>query len=207
MAARVGDDAKGVMDWLVGEWQWPGACLFAAAVLLLVTPVWLSVAGAALALVWLQLPLYMVHEFEEHIGDRFRKYMNQNVAGGCEALTPAATFWINAIGVWGLELAAIYLAVFVDLSFGLVAFYLPIVNALTHIREAIARREYNPGLCTSLVLFLPIGGWGLYRVSVESGATWVDQLVSAAIAIAVHVAIIVYIVVRIKRLRGAPATG
>ncbi|MEX2092016.1 MAG: hypothetical protein WD971_05030, partial [Pirellulales bacterium] len=61
----------------------------------------------------------------------------------------------------------------------------------------------NPGLWTSLLLFLPIGGWGLYRVSVESGATWVDQVLGAGIAIAVHAAIIAYVVVRVRHLRAA----
>jgi hypothetical protein len=204
MGASVRSEAKQVMDWLVGQWQWPAATLFAAYAMLLATPVWLHVAGVAVMLVFLQLPLYMVHQFEEHAGDRFRIYMNRNIAG-CEALTRESTFWINAIGVWGLEIVMLYLAVFVDLSFALAAFYLPVVNALTHIREAVARREYNPGLWTSLVLFLPIGGWGLYRVTVESGATWVDQLLGAGIAIAVHAAIIAYVVVRVWRLRAAAA--
>jgi hypothetical protein len=206
MAASVRIEAKQVMDWLVRDWQWPAATLFAAYAMLLATPVWLHVAGMAVTLVFLQLPLYMVHQFEEHAGDRFRIYMNRNVAG-CEALTREGTFWINAIGVWGLEIVMLYLAVFVDLSFALAAFYLPVVNSLTHIREAVARREYNPGLWTSLVLFLPIGGWGLYRVSVESGATWGDQLLGAGIAIAVHLTIIAYVVVRVRHLRSASAVA
>jgi Protein of unknown function with HXXEE motif len=207
MLAKTQDRSNFVMNWLVVQWQWPFACLFAAVAMLLLTPVWLHTMGTALALIMLQLPIYMVHEWEEHTGDRFRKYINQNIAGGRDALTPNAAFWINALGVWGLDLAAIYLACFVNLSFGLVVFYLPIVNALTHIREAIARREYNPGLWTSLALFLPLGSWGLYEVALRSGAAWLDHVVGAAIAVAVHAAIIIYLVVRISRLRSAAATG
>lgn len=200
MITRTHAGSNPMMNWLVDQWQWPFACLFAAALLLLLTPVWMHAAGIPLALIVLQLPVYMVHEWEEHTGDRFRKYLNQNVAGGREALTPQATFWINALGVWGIDLLAIYLACFVDLSLGLMAFYLPIVNALTHIRVAIARREYNPGLWTSVVLFLPLGGWCLYKVAVQSGATWLDHVLGAAIAVAVHAAIIAYVLVRLNRL-------
>jgi hypothetical protein len=123
----------------------------------------------------------------------------------CEALTPAATFWINAFGVWGLDLVAIYLAAFVDLSLGLIAFYLPLVNALTHVREAAARREYNPGLWTSLALFLPVSGWGLCKVAALSGATWTDHVAALLVALAVHIAIILYIVMRVHRLRATHA--
>lgn len=204
MAASARGEVNGVMDWLVGQWQWPRAGLFTAGLMLLALPAWIEAAGVVVALVMLQLPLYMVHQFEEHYHDRFRQYLNRNVAH-CEALTPAGAFWINALGVWGLDIVMLYLAVFVSPSLALAAFYLPIVNALTHLREAVARREYNPGLWTALMLFLPVGGWALYHVSVESGATWVDQLVGAGIAVAVHVAIIVYVVVRVRYLRSATA--
>ena len=203
MSAGMRGDAQIVMEWLVGRWQWPAACLFAGCVLLMVTPVWAYAAGTALALVALQLPIYMIHEFEEHTGDRFRLYMNRVIGGGREVLTPGPTFWINAVGVWGLELVALYLAAFVDLSLGLVAFYLPLVNAATHIREAAVRREYNPGLCTAIILFLPLAGWGLYAVSIASAATWLEHIASAAVAVGVHAAIIAYIVVRIRHLQRA----
>lgn len=206
MVARMRDEVRGVMAWLVGEWQWPMAGLFAAVLLLVLTPLIGAVAGPAIALVWLQLPLYMVHQFEEHHHDRFRLYLNQKVAH-CDALTPEGAFWINSLGVWGLDIVMLYLAVFVNPALALAAFYLPIVNALTHIREAVARRQYNPGLCTSVALFLPISSLSLYRVSVESAATWGDQLFGFGIAVAIHVAIIVYVVARVRKLRGSVAAA
>jgi hypothetical protein len=70
-----------VMGWLVREWQWPAASLFAACLLLLLVPAWLGVAGLALTLVYLQLPVYLLHQWEEHTGDCFRQYVNRTVAG------------------------------------------------------------------------------------------------------------------------------
>jgi hypothetical protein len=206
MVAIVRSEVRGAMKWLVAEWQWPMATLFAAALLLLMAPIWGVVAGSTIALVWLQLPLYMVHQFEEHDGDRFRLYVNRNVAH-CDALTPAGAFWINSLGVWGIDLAMLYLAVFVSPTLALAAFYLPIVNAIAHVRETAVRRQYNPGLWTSLVLFLPVAGYGLYRVSQETGATAGDHSLGLGIAVAVHAAIIVYLVLRIRKLRGAPAAA
>lgn len=189
-----------VMGWLVGEWQWPAASLFAAGLLLLLVPVWLRVAGLALTLVYLQLPVYMLHQGEEHAGDRFRLYINRTLGGGREALTPIATFWINALGVWAVDLAALGLACFVDLSLGLIAAYLPLVNAIAHIGPAVARREYNPGLWTSLGLFLPLGGWCVYEVAAASGTTWVGHAIGIGVAVAVHVAIMVHVFRRLSRL-------
>jgi hypothetical protein len=206
MVAIVRSEVRGAMKWLVAEWQWPMAALFAGLLLLAMAPIWGVVAGSAIALVWLQLPIYMIHQFEEHYGDRFRLYVNRNVAH-CDALTPEGAFWINSLGVWGLDLAMLYLAVFVSPTLALAAFYLPIVNAIAHIRETAVRRQYNPGLWTSLALFLPVAGYGLYRVSQETGATAADQLLGLGIAVAVHVMIIVYLVMRMKKLRSEMAAA
>ena len=206
MAPIVRSEVRGAMKWLVAEWQWPMAALFAGLLLFAMAPIWGVVAGSAIALVWLQLPIYMVHQFEEHYGDRFRLYVNRNVAH-CDALTPEGAFWINSLGVWGIDLSMLYLAVFVNPTLALAAFYLPIVNAIAHVRETAVRRRYNPGLYTSLALFLPVAGYGLYRVSQETGATGADHLLGFGIAVAVHAAIIVYLVLRIKKLRSGMAAA
>ena len=200
MAAIVREEANQTLDWLVGKWHWPAATLFAACMLLALTPVWVSTMGVVVALVLLQLPIYMVHQFEEHTGDRFRAYVNEHTAH-CEALTRNGTFVINSVGVWGIDLLMIYLAVFVSPIYALAAFYLPLINGTTHILQSIIRREYNPGLWTSLVLFWPVAGWGLYYVSQKIAAPWSAQALGFGIAIAVHAAIIVYVVSRVRRLR------
>jgi hypothetical protein len=193
-----------VLTWLIQQWQWPAASLFAGCLLLLLVPLWYSAAGLALTVVFLQLPLYMLHQWEEHDGDRFRKWVNRNIAGGREALTPPATFWINALGVWLVDLVAIYLAGFVRPSFGLVAVYLPLINGVLHIVPALARRQYNPGLWTAIVLFQPFGGWGLYVLN-SAGADWNAHVIGIGAALAVHIAIVVHVARRIAHM--SPAAG
>jgi hypothetical protein len=188
--------------WLVRDWNWPAASLFTGGFLLLIAPAWFGVAGLPLTLVYLQLPIYQLHQWEEHAGDRFRQYINRTLAGGREALTPMATFWINSLGVWGIDLATLYLAT-IDLSLGLIAIYLPLVNAVAHIGPSVKRREYNPGLWTSLALFIPIGGFSLYVVAAASGATWIDHAIGIGVAIAVHAAIAIHVARRIARLSRA----
>jgi hypothetical protein len=63
--------------WLVRDWQWPGAAVFASMFLLAVVPLFAGLGGEALALVYVQLSVYMLHQGEEHIGDRFRLHVNR----------------------------------------------------------------------------------------------------------------------------------
>jgi hypothetical protein len=182
-----------VLNWLVGKWQWPYATLFAAFFLLALAPFVFKYAGLPLGLVYLQLPIYMLHQYEEHAHDRFRLWVNQMIGHGQEVLTPIATFWINSLLVWGLDLVALYLACFVDLSLGLIAMYLPMLNACGHIIPALIKRQYNPGLITSVVLFLPVGLVSTYFVSLAAQSDWQNHLLALGVAIAVHGTIIAHV--------------
>src|SRR5690606_31604719 len=122
-------------DWLVRKWQWPYAALFTSMFLLALAPLWHSFAGLALTLVFLQLPVYLIHQFEEHAEDRFRNFLNRVIGHGRELLTPSATFWINSLGVWFVNLTALYLAWGVELSLGLMAGYLCVVNGVAHLMQ------------------------------------------------------------------------
>ena len=185
------------MRWLIREW--PYAALFAAGFLLLLLP-FFHALGLALMLVYLQLPLYMLHQFEEHDRDRFRAFANRMLAGGREAFTPLAIFVINSVGAWGLDLAALYLAYFHDLAFGLIAIYLPLFNAVTHAVAAVVWRRPNPGLWTALGLFVPLGVWSLVVVSEASHASWRMHALGLGVAVLVHAAIMIYARLRIRRL-------
>lgn len=198
--------------WLVRDWQWPAATLFAALFLVALMPLVAISAGILLTLVYVQLPIYMLHQWEEHTGDRFRLYVNRTIGHGQEALTPAATFWINSLGVWLVDLVAIYLAWLIGPAAGLAAAYLAVVNAVPHIGMAIRRREYNPGLISAATMLLPIGLWCVIQVGISAAWTW--HLAGLVVAIGVHAAIILYVAKRLARLHGnrrrqdseAPAT-
>jgi hypothetical protein len=202
----VGAGAQGSfrrVRWLVDEWQWPYAGALVAVFLLALLPLWWDASGAALGLIYAVLPLYMVHQLEEHAGDRFRLAVNARFAGGREALTRPAAFWINAGGIWIVDVIAIWLAYHVELAIGLLPVYLMGVNALIHIATAVADRAYNPGLWTALGLFVPVSIWAAIEVSDAAGAGLGWQLLALAFALVVHAGIMAHIRSRAANL--APA--
>jgi hypothetical protein len=178
------------IDWFRRNWMYAG--LVAAVFLLAVLPVVSAGLNRPLIAVYLLLPVYMLHQVEEHHDDRFRKFVNEVMGGGREVLSTPAVVVINIGGVWLISLIVLYLARFVSVGLGLIAVYLTLVNAVVHVLGAVALRRYNPGLVTAILLFLPVGIWALIVVSSAPGVTAIDQVIGLAVAVLIHMAIIGY---------------
>jgi hypothetical protein len=189
------------MTWFLHNWMYGG--FIAGLFLLAVTPFMADAMSPALLAVYLQLPIYMLHQLEEHEGDRFRHFANTHMAGGREALTTPDVVVINVVGVWILDLLALYLARYVDLGLGLIAVYLTLVNAVVHIVGAVVMRRYNPGLATGVLLFLPAGLAGLWLMSAAPGVTATDHILGLGLAIILHAAIIIHVKRRVAVLARA----
>jgi len=115
----------------------------------------------------LLLVIYLIHQFEEHGIDAtgthyaFMGSANAKLAGlvGCPVavdcpLNPENIFYVNTILVWlFLMLAALLGGRFAFAS--LCAASIVLVNSVAHILPGLLGREYNPGLLTAIVLFLP----------------------------------------------------
>jgi hypothetical protein len=188
--------------WFFQNWMYAG--LVAGLFLLAVLPLFAGTWSAAMVAVFLQLPAYMIHQAEEHAGDRFRKFVNKTVVRVPNALTTAAVVFVNVPLVWGVDLAAIYLARFVAVGWGLVAIYLTLVNAVLHVIGALVLRRYNPGLVTAVLLFLPLGLWGLVMVSAVPGVSVTQHAVGLAFAVAAHAGLAIHVFRRGRPL-AAPA--
>lgn len=177
------------VNWFMRDTHWSRAGLPLAAVLLALGPIVRRGLGRAEFLVYLQLPVYMLHQYEEHGHGAFKRYANQLLAGRAH-LTDRKIFWINMLGVWFADLGMLYLARFVRPAFGLVAAYLAIVNGLIHLAAGLRERRYNPGLWTGLGLLLPIGGCSAAVISRAARASWRDHLRSLGAVVALHVVVV-----------------
>jgi len=185
------NDTYRFTSWFIQSWSRVGLPLSIG--LLLLSPFLLKGIGVILFLVFLQLPVYMFHQYEEHAHGRFRDFVNQLIGGGKLILSDTAIFWINILLVWLLDLCILYIAVYLNSAFGLIAAYLTLVNGLSHVILALVQRRYNPGLWTSIVLFLPLGCASIIAITLATQAAIGYQFVGLVSAILVHAIILVYI--------------
>jgi len=175
---------------LIANWVYGG--YLAGFLLVMLAPILVRGWPPALAATFLCLPVYMLHQYEEHDSDRFRLFVNKKIGAARRGLSLAAVFVINVPGVWGIVAVSLWLAATINLGFGLIAGYLLLVNSTFHIAHAIIFRGYNPGLISAIVLFLPLGGYCVYTVQQAGAGTAIMHSVGAGTAIAIHAAIIVY---------------
>ncbi|MDF2618069.1 MAG: hypothetical protein K0S00_728 [Xanthobacteraceae bacterium] len=186
-------------DWLADHWV--AGAGFMAAALLATAPLLGAEASLALLLIFLHSPGYMIHQVEEHTGDRFRLFANHVVFGGREALTTPAVLVINVGAVWALNLGALYAVLLWGPGYGLVAPYAMLVNGITHIGARVRLGVYNPGLVTSVALFLPLSLITIGAIGVEPEVGWRFHAAGLAGAVLLHLAIVAYVALRLRRLR------
>ena len=181
---------------LIGNWVYGGA--LAGLLLLGLTPTLTKGWSMAEVLIFLTLPAYMVHQYEEHDGDRFRRFVNLAMAGGRDAMTPLAVFVINIFGVWLPLALCIVLMRSYGAGFGAFAGWLVVVNALLHIANALRSRSYNPGLLTAVLLFIPLGTAVLASIWHEASVLAIAT--GLVLAVALHAAIMIHMKMRVAAL-------
>jgi uncharacterized protein with HXXEE motif len=108
------------------------------------------------------LVIYMLHQIEEHLWPGgFRQFTNAHVFESGRDDWP-----VDAGGVALVNIGYVWLPVAAAAVFpqplrwlGLAWIALTLINAVIHVVTSIRFRCYNPGLVTSIVLFLPFTVW------------------------------------------------
>jgi hypothetical protein len=142
-------------------------------------------SGAPVLLIYLWLPIYMLHQYEEHGQGTFLDFYRRMMPSIAPYLTERKLLVVNLGTVWLFFVASIYAARYSQWSLALYAPYLSLVNALMHVGQLIAWRSYNPGLWTALALFIP-GAIYTIHAATAVGAALNDNLIALALAILVH---------------------
>jgi hypothetical protein len=184
---------SGNRAWFMSDTTWSRLGLGLAGGLLALAPLVRRRAGHATLLTYLQLPAYMLHQYEEHGHGAFKREMNTLLPPGVGRLTDCNIFLSNVIGVWATDAAALILAARGSSIAGLLPSYLAVVNAFLHIAPTLGLRRYTPGLVTALALFLPFGGYSIRAIGRDTRVTRRDHAVSVAIALVLHVGVVLLV--------------
>lgn len=167
----------GQQKFLAEHWMKVGAYLAPVLLFLALTarpydagPFWLDTKLMATMLA----AAYMLHQVEEHWIDlRGRIYPLRDELNAllgrafgpeaASAMTPQAVFFINTSVVWLVAFIAIWSAP--AHLFPVVALAgVILVNGIAHIVQAVAARDYNPGLLTAVAIFVPLSA-GFYATA------------------------------------------
>jgi hypothetical protein len=117
-----------------------------------------------LPLLW---PMYLLHQFEEH-GYDFQGHRFAFLGSMCRTLgfdqiagCPADAPFVFAVNVLACPVAFSLTYMFRRSRplLAVVPWGIPLVNAVAHLGAAVREGAYNPGLVTSLILFIPLTLW------------------------------------------------
>lgn len=154
------------------------------------------------------LVLYMLHQIEEHLWPGgFRQFMNSHVFKSGDADWP-----VDTGGVALVNIGYVWLPIGLAVAFpealrwvGLGWIGLTLVNGISHIATSVRFRVYNPGVVTSIVLFLPFTIWALAH-EVATGLLSGGEVALVVVAgVLLHVPVAALFVVPFRRGHHAPA--
>lgn len=148
------------------------------------------------------LVIYMLHQIEEHLWPGgFRQYTNAHVFKSGRDDWPVDVGGVALVNIGYVWLPVAAAALFPETLrwLGLGWIGLTFVNALSHIGTSIRFRGYNPGLVTSILLFLPFTVWALAH-EVASGALSGAAVAALVVAgVVLHVPVAALFVVPFRR--------
>jgi hypothetical protein len=154
------------------------------------------------------LIVYMVHQVEEHLWPGgFRQFANFRVFKSGQDDWPVDEGGIALINVGYVWLPIALAAVFPGPLrwLGLCWIGGTLINAITHIAMAVRLRMYNPGLATSIVLFLPFTTWALWHEAANGALSAMQIAIILIAGVLFHVPVAALFVVPYLRAREAKA--
>lgn len=178
---------------------------------IILTPILLyyrSNMGFPLFLIWIQIPIYLLHQAEEYlIPGGFIEHLNKILTGEATKEGPldeSRAFRINVLLVWVIfPIFSAFTTYFNNLNIGMYLLYFSVANGLMHVLNGIRLSAYNPGLIISFFLNVIIG---LYSIMVLQGTGtiwWPNHIFSAIIAILVNVWVVVSMKLKMEALKQA----
>ena len=174
------------MNWFIKNWT--KSTLFLAIYLTILLVLFVMKQNFALFLVWIQTPVYFLHQFEEYIlPGGFMAFFNTKMLGSKKPdfpLDETVSFWINGSVIFIAFPISAILATLFGLSFGIWVAYFSVVNAVSHVAMFFVHR-YNPGFWVSLLVNIPVGLFTIWYFAsnqiIPAGAHVIGLLIALAV--------------------------
>lgn len=177
--------------------HWADSTIFIAIAISLVLLSFLSVTPWYLFLIWFQFPVYLVHQFEEHVfPGHFKEFINREVFHSQTAdypLSTPAVFWINILAIWFLFPLGAICAQNLSPQFGVLLPVFGLFNATLHVVMFLIKRRYNPGLLVSVFLNYPTGIYTLHILTRSGFVTAWSLTCAMTVTVLSHAIIIFYV--------------
>lgn len=174
------------MKWLINNWY--HSTIFLTIYSLLFIFLFILPKDFALFLIWLHVPVYLLHETEEFVfPGGFPEFMTEMFIGKGKEVPFAikrAGFWINVPFILlGFPFVAT-LATLFGVSFGLYVVYFTLVATIPHFIQVVQTKKlYNPGLGASVFLNLPVSIFTLYYLNSNGLISTLENIIGLAIAL------------------------
>jgi hypothetical protein len=153
------------------------------------------------------LAIYSLHQIEEHLWPGgFRQFTNAHVFKSGNDNWPVDIDGVALVNIGFVWLPVLAAALFPGTLrwLGLCWIGLTLINGVSHIATSIRFRCYNPGLATSVVLFLPFTIWALAVEAARDALSGADIALVLLAGVLLHIPVAALFVV--PYLRGRAAT-
>ncbi len=188
-----------LLDYLYKHWA--PMCLPMAFLSLIILGTYFNRFSLIEFLIWLQVPIYLIHQFEEHAcPGGFKDFVNKVIFKQEKdiPLDDRSIFWINIPVVWlGFPIFAAVSSFWIN--GGIWIIYVSLINGTIHIIGALRFLRYNPGLAASVFLNLPLSIYTLVKLPQLATISPLTHIISVIIAIAIHITIVGYAIIRFKK--------
>jgi len=128
----------------------------------------------------LSIAFLMFHQFEEYVyPGGFQQYFNTRIYNPFgffkNKISDKAVIWVNVVFGWGVYGIV---AIFFHDNHTLVMIFVAVllINGLLHFGVSFSVRDYNPGVVTGAILFLPLAIYSGIKLK-ESGVMTTPELV------------------------------
>lgn len=194
------------MKWLYVNWM--KATPFLALYTFVLIILYVRPENYPLYLIWLQTVIYWTHEFEEYVfPGGFLRFFNNNPMWCTRddfPMTEVGSFWINIPLVYIAMPVSALLAHFFGLEWGIWTALFSVLNGMGHVGFwLVFGRKYNPGLCASVLLNIPVGIYTICYFVQHVDLSVSDYIIGTIVGILAQASMMIYgfgfLVPRVKK--------